>query len=321
MKKIRAMLSFIICLAILSGCQKQNKDVSYPELDLPKTGSVESPDATYSIGDQLAEDLQKTQTVMTYKFVTPDIKKVRQHLNDQFDTVQNFTNDGNRNYSASENVILEVDESNGFWTYTNKVVQENIYSPIPSRISEDECKSLASDIAKVHEVDLDMFTDIKVVPVEYSMAPSEDGTASDPIAVAYDVYFYPIINGKSVYGVSRFVVSLDGDGNVAGIKKQYKDIIPYQEETIISLDEAVNKLKAGEASVNVMSAYEQAEINEYNIVYYADVSSIDEQPYMQPIYCLEGTVSGGEADHLQSKGGDGEGDNGFTALVPALQIP
>jgi len=320
MKKIYAILILIICLIIFSGCQKQSKDATYPKLDMPKTGSVESPDATYSINDQLTEELQKTQTVLTYKFVAPDIKEIRKHLKEQFDTVETFLNEDSRNYSASENVILEIDDSNGFWTYTNKAIQENIYSPVPSRISEEECTSLAVDIAKIHEVDLDMFSDIAVVPVEYSLAPSEDGTTTDPIAIAYDVYFYPVINGKSVYGVSRFVVSFDGDGNVAGIKKQYKDIVPYKEETIINLAEAIKKLEAGEASINVASIYNEAEITDYNIVYYADVSSIDEQPYMQPIYYLEGTVSGSEVDGYISKDSNEQGDNSLTAFVPALEI-
>lgn len=318
MKKIFVIL-LLINIMILSGCQKQSKDVAYPKLDLPKTASLESPDATYSIDDRLTEELQQTQTVMTYKFVAPDMKKIRQHIDEQFDITETFSNEGSRNYSASENMILEIDESNGFWTYTNQEIQENIYTPIPSRISEEECISFATEIAKIHEVDLDMFSDIVVVPLEYSSAPSEDGIASDPIAIAYDVYFYPVINGTSVYGVSRFVVSFDGDGNVAGIKKQYKDIVPYKEETIITLSEAVKKLADGEASINATSVYKQAEITDYNIVYYADVSSIDEQPYMQPIYCLEGTISTNELNRSVSRNGNDQEDNSFTAFVPALQ--
>ncbi len=319
MKKFHATLLLIICLMIFSGCQKKNNESTYPKPDLPETGSLESPDATYIIGDQLTDELQKTQTILTYKFVAPDSQRIRQHLEEQFDTADNFSGDGSRNYSSSENIIIEIDDSNGFWTYTNKAIQENVYQPVPSRISKDQCKSLAIDIAKIHEVNLDIYSDIVVAPVEYSKAPSEDGTASDPVEIAYDVYFYPVISGKSVYGVSRFVVSFDGDGNVAGIIKQYKDIVPYKEETLINLDEAVKKLKTGEASINVETIYEQAKITDYDIVYYADVSSIDEQPYLQPIYCLEGTVSGSEVGRYISKDTGEIGDNNFTALVHALQ--
>ena len=320
MKKKYAIILLMICMVIFSGCQKKSPETAYPKLDLPETGSVGSPDATYIIGDQLTDEVQKTQTILTYKFVVPDSQKIRQHLEKQFDITDTFSNDGSRNYSASENIVLEIDDSNGFWTYTNKAIQENVYQPVPSRISKDECKSLAIDIAKIHEVDLDMYSDIVVVPVEYSKAPSENGKASDSVEIAYEVYFYPVISGKSVYGVSRFVVSFDGDGNVAGIKKQYKDIVPYKEETMISLDDAVKKLEAGEASINVETIYEQANITDYDIVYYADVSSIDEQPYLQPIYCLKGIVSGSEVGRYISKDTGEIGDNSFTALVSALQI-
>lgn len=319
MKKLHASILLMICLMIFSGCQKQSEESAYPKLDLPETGSVESPDATYIISDQLTDEVQKTETILTYKFVAPDSKKIRQHLEEQFEQAESFSGDGSRNYSANENVILEIDDSNGFWTYTNKAIQENIYQPIPSRIGKEECKSLAIDIAKIHEVDLDMFSDIVVAPVEYSAAPSENGTASDPVEIAYDVYFYPVINGKSVYGVSRFVVSLDGDGNVAGIKKEYKDIVPYKEETTISLAEAFDKLKTGDATIDVSTVYEEAKVTDYNIVYYADVSSIDEQPYLQPIYYLEGTVSGSEVDRYISKNTGEQGENRFAAWVPALQ--
>jgi hypothetical protein len=319
MNKVHVIILLMICLMIFSGCQKQMKEPAYPKLDLPETGSVGSPDATYIIGDQLTDEMQKTQTILTYKFVAPDSEKIRQHLEEQFDTTDPFSNDGSRNYSASENIVLEIDDSNGFWTYTNKAIQENVYQPVPSRISKDESKSLAIDIAKIHEVDLDMYSDIVVIPVEYSKAPSENGTVSDPVEIAYEVYFYPVISGRSVYGLSRFVVSFDGDGNVAGIKKQYKDIVPYEEETTISLDEAVKKLEAGEVSINVDTIYEQAKITDYDIVYYADASSINEQPYLQPIYYLEGTVSGSEVGRYISKETGEVGDNSFTALVPALQ--
>lgn len=320
MHKLHALILLMIGLMIFSGCQKKSNESSYPKLDLPKAGSVESPDATYILGDQLRDEMQKTQTILTYQFVAPDSQKIRQHIEEQFDISDNFSSEGSRNYSASENIILEIDDSNGFWTYTNKAIQENVYQPVPSRISKDQCKSLAIDIAKIHEVDLDIYKDIVVTPVEYSKAPSEDGTASDPVEIAYDVYFYPVISGKSVYGVSRFVVSFDGDGNVAGIKKQYKDIVPYKEETLINLDEAVKKLETGEATIKVETIYEQAEITDFDVVYYSDVSSIDEQPYLQPIYCLKGTVSGSEVGRYISKDTGEIGDNSFTALVPALQV-
>ena len=46
----------------------------------------------------------------------------------------------------------------------------------------------------------------------------------------------------------------------------------------------------------------------------------DKQPYLQPIYYLEGTVSGSEVGRYISKDTGEIGDNSITALVPALQL-
>ena len=50
----------------------QSKKSTYPILDLPETGSVESPDAIYIIGEQLSDVVQKnlqffnTKTMMLW---------------------------------------------------------------------------------------------------------------------------------------------------------------------------------------------------------------------------------------------------------------
>jgi len=298
MRKYIILTSLVIILLLTAGNQQST---TYPDIRMPEPG--ESGPSTGIEFKMNVSDKINSNTMKVYSIVKLDFVALKKDLKDKFAIKEEFVTKDDQMFFADDNIVVNCDLSNGFWTYTNKKIDTSLYeNAIPSNLSEERCKEIAQKTAKKYGLDTSIYKKIIITPIECKPA---DGKS---VKIGNIVYFYPEVNGLNVYGVSRFCVALDANGEIASINNYYKMIKPYKDEKIVNVEEAIDLIKANKCTVTGEEDILSATITDYKFGYFDDPSSFDEQPYMQPVIILSG--SGVDKDGKESK---------YEALVPALK--
>lgn len=292
------ILTIMIC-ALLCGCA--NSEVLYPILNLPQPGQEKpSTDVVFEYNNEIVPNISK---LMVYRFADASLTQLETQLSSVFSVHNTFKElDALRLY-RDEKRVIGINTSNGSWSYTNYEFDDTMYRDCHSGLTDDECIKIAENLAADHDLDLSIFKNIIVTPIQQKIATENSKT------IGHTVFFYPVIDGYNVYGVSRFYVTINGDGNVSSIICVKKDIAPFMEESIIGIDDALNILKSSDTPTIVGDEdVTNVRIFECNYGYYADTKPISEQPYLQPVMVLKGIgrdLEGNESDYM--------------AIIPAIK--
>lgn len=223
------LLSFVIILIVfvMSYILYTNSN-KIPALNIPMPGQ-EIPQVDYKV---TAKFENFPTEVMVYKFKKP------QNV-DFYSIAKKFGLSGKvqydlktKTYKIKEEIngklkySFTYEEETGRWEYVDE--EEMYLNDNPTNIpSDDEAKRIATEFLKKEGLFNENFTYSKVVPVS-----SGDKLTNDYKVRYKDVYFYPSINGKPVYGVSRIVVSVGDNGKIIGVLKWYKDFEEYKKVKI-----------------------------------------------------------------------------------------
>ena len=304
-------LATIFC----GGCQQSNNssENTYPEINWPALGSANHSDVKKEVNENFKIDSSDVK-VNVYKVIKPDIDRIISDLNKKIQPINEWTYEDDRVYYADENQLIEVDTNTGYWFFQSRKEYTSLYnSTTPAKISSEQAINIAKKVAEEYNVDLQLFSDIQVGNIEYTPAQSIESSEESSIIIGYDIYFYPIIDGKNVWGVSRFNVTIDGNGNFVSVSKRFPELSFYSVENTISPDVALNQVieNKGHLTTDTPSEADSAIIDEYKIVYYIDVESLDSDYFCQPVYAFKG--------HYLSESGQQLNDSSFTALTPAIK--
>ncbi|ADQ39634.1 hypothetical protein Calkr_0056 [Caldicellulosiruptor acetigenus I77R1B] len=305
-KKTMLVFLSILCLIVISLAiySVLNFNREFPPLKIPMPGQ-ETPNIDYKI---TAKFNNLPTEAMVYKFKKP------QNI-DFYSIAKKFGLNGKAEYYPETKTYVikeEVDGKvkysftyeveTGRWEYINEEEMYLNYNPV-NVPSDEEAKKIAIEFLKKEGFYNDRFSYCTVVE-----ASSGDKLTNDYKVLYKDVYFYPSINGKPVYGVSRIVVSVGSNGKIIGVRKWYKDIEEYKKVKLISAEKALEKIKKREASNNINPRAKSATINKVFLAYWEDAGTIEEQPYLQPVwvFCGEAITEDGSRDT-------------FDAVVPAIE--
>ena len=306
----------LICTLLfsLSSCSNHRnsslKHNTYPEINWPEVGGVQE---QLPVSADVALELTDQSTAKIYKAKAPNIPEICAYLKSFYNIADQWELVDDINIISSENTMMMVDLNTGYWVFKDNIISNQLYSSQEAAaISADQAIDIATEIAKKHNVDLDVFCDIKATPIECEFVQSDSApNITTSVVVGYDVYLYPIIDGKSVWGISRFIVTVDGNGSVARVVKSYPELEFCAEETIITKKHALSTIMQGEGYL--MSSHPtQADsivINSCEIVYYLDIISFKEDNYCQPVYVFTGTYmdAGKEIEYKE-----------YISMVPVL---
>ena len=125
--------------------------------------------------------------------------------------------------------------------------------------------------------------------------------------IGYGVYFYRKVNSLKVYGVSRIIVEVRGEGKVVRVCNYYKEVESYKIAELKPVQNAISELNNNNALINIPQEAASASIEKIELAYWEDTRSVEEQPYLQPVYVFTGTTI---IDGIPYQ---------FNAFVPAIE--
>ncbi len=318
MKRVRCISIFLVMVSIIlgiCGCSANLTSISYPEIyneiNLPLVGAVDNNNIEIRVSDQLHFSTSG-ENVDVYRILKRDPVDTKASINDKVKNVSKWENKEDRWFNRNNNQLLEINKDTGYWFLQNTLILNSIYEETrASELSREQCIAIATEVAELFEVDLDLFSNIKIGNIEYGQAPV-DGVMAAPTIVGHEVYFYPVLNGKNVWGNARFNVTIDRNGDVAAINKCYPIIEYASTEKAISQETALNALYNQKAHRMSAAPHEAdaAVIDNCELVYYIDSSSIGNDSYCLPYYVFTGRYV---KDNVPIEGTE------YTVLVPAIE--
>lgn len=230
-----------------------------------------------------------------YVYTKPNVNEsIAKSLAIKFNVDGIIKNQGNAYLIKDNNdnkKVFEINKESGYFSYMNfnKLGNLDIEKSIPK-------DSVAIAKAKEYLTERGLLQDRFIIVKVTNRTTGEKLTGTERI-VSKEVWFYPTVDGKPVYGVSRIIVSVGHEGEIEAVRKYHRDFESSEEVTLKSFDEAFNELKNGKASINISEKAKEAKINNVGIAYWED-------PYedkLHPVYLFQGeTVIDGNIEKFDA---------------------
>lgn len=214
---------------------------------------------------------------------------------------------GNLLIAEDENKYLEIEKDTGALTYLNKKARETKARGNLNIPSNEESIKLATNFLN----NLNWLpSNFKVVEVtEDSERPANVDVSEKGFVTNKTVHFYKFISGNiPVYGVSRILVEIGENGVIESVRKFHKDEVEQSSYSLKTPEAAIDELKRGNAIHDIAPDSLDADIEQIDLAYWEDAGSIDNQPFLQPVYVIKGKYN--KLDKSNSEK--------FNAIVPAV---
>ena len=275
-------INLILICFLLVGCGSKKFIVSIPELCIPMSGS-DLPEINYSIE---LKDLEKLpQTANIYEFISeqPDAISEVVQIAKLFDISVDATDiqyyDDYLTYDNGS-FLIDYEIPTSMWSIRNMSEKTDKSNELPS---DEEAITIARNFLVEKELYDERFS-IESVVTQYS-GSELDSTYSPSFKT---VYFYPTIDNYPILGVSRIIVKIDTNGQVAELMRYYKD---FELAGVIELSsplEFIEGIKSNAYSTNISPDAVSARITDVKLRYWEDAGSFEEQPYLQPVWVFWG---------------------------------
>ncbi len=281
------------------------RSTTVPKLDIPKTGiQINITHLEIKIPSQKMKKLRQIETVPIYKYVLPDrnqLATLAKSLGCNISPASyGETQSVKSTNEKGETLYFTYEPANGCWNWLNQTLQENATGEnLPS---DQTCQELATKKLKTLGIYQGQSYTLHIEP---ETGINEQG---EVMTVAKTLFFYPEIDGQTIEGVSRMIVSLGNNGEIYEISKYCKDFVKAGDREVINVDIALEKAKCGDASFTLDESVEHARLTDAALTYWEDSSDIHTQSYLQPVWVFQGEIPAGSAENAQ-----------FEGIVPALK--
>lgn len=182
--------------------------------------------------------------------------------------------------------MLYLTESTGYWNYKSDTSSSEDGVVAEKFISDDEIKVKTAELIKSYDL-----LDGKSYNVSMESSTTCGWNSPEKI-MSKDVYVYPNIDAKEVYGVDRMIVSYDSEGNIIEIFYCCNPVSKVTDVALKSADAVKKALDAGDYSAALSYSMKSADIRSVKLAYYADSAPNHKgKLYIYPVYVLtaEGT--------------------------------
>ena len=147
-----------------------------------------------------------------------------------------------------------MEEDTGYWSYTSTAYDSLIQSEEKAIVSDNTLLKKTRDFIETYNICQNDTYNLNVTET------TTGGWNSDEQILAKDVYVFPNINDTPVYGVYRFVLSYDMDGEIIAIKSFF-NLCCLSKCAFKKSAELESMIKTGECSINAESSMEKWILN------------------------------------------------------------
>lgn len=275
---VAVCVAVILCVVtVLHFAEPQNKQI--PKLKLPVVGNIATANIRVSIEDTIESEIDNvSQSLAVYCLKPVNLNQEKKKIGELFQISSSDIGAFPTGNTLPDGTTVGIDAQTGRWFYQKPIdldAKEGVLSDTD-----------AIQIAEQFIADNDLYPLKELGDAKVGTTSTGDAAQGTEEILRKNVYFYPEIAGKPVYGTFRICISVSGSGEIVGVDKF------ANEYALVDADvegknyhEVATSLSENDYTLNAEVAPNSILIDSVSDAFYAD----PESEYIQPIYVLEGS--------------------------------
>lgn len=275
---VAVCVAVILCVVtVLHFVEPQNEQI--PKLKLPVVGNIATANIRVSIEDTIESEIDNvSQSLAVYRLKPVNLNQEKKTIGELFQISSSDIGAFPTGNTLPDGTTVGIDAQTGRWFYQKPIdldAKEGVLSDTD-----------AIQIAEQFIADNDLYPLKELGDAKVGTTSTGDAAQGTEEVLRKNVYFYPEIAGKPVYGTFRICISISGSGEIVGVDKF------ANEYALVDADvegknyhEVATSLSENDYTLNAEVAPNSILIDSVSDAFYAD----PESEYIQPIYVLEGS--------------------------------
>lgn len=275
---VAVCVAVILCVVtVLHFAEPQNEQI--PKLKPPVVGNIATANIRVSIEDTIESEIDNvSQSLAVYRLKPVNLNQEKQKIGEMFQISSSDIGTFPTGNTLPDGTTVGIDVQTGRWFYQRPIDLDAKGGTLSD--------TNAIQIAEQFIADNDLYPLKELGDAKVGTTSTGDAAQGTEEILRKNVYFYPEIAGKPVYGTFRICISISGRGEIVGVDKF------ANEYTLVDVDvegknyrEVATSLSKKEYTLNAEVAPESILVDSVSDAFYAD----PESEYIQPIYVLEGS--------------------------------
>lgn len=275
---VAVCVAVILCVVtVLHFAEPQNEQI--PRLKLPVVGNIATANIRVSIEDTIESEIDNvSQSLAVYRLKPVNLNQEKKKIGELFQISSSDIGAFPTGNTLPDGTTVGIDAQTGRWFYQKPIdldAKEGVLSDAD-----------AIQIAEQFLADNNLYPLKELGDAKVGTTSTGDAAQGTEEVLRKNVYFYPEIAGKPVYGTFRICISISGSGEIVGVDKF------ANEYALVDADvkgknyhEVATSLSENDYTLNAEVAPNSILIDSVSDAFYAD----PEGEYIQPIYVLEGS--------------------------------
>lgn len=275
---VAVCVAVILCVVtVLHFAEPQEEQI--PKLKLPVVGNIATANIRVSIEDTIESEIDNVSQSLTVYCLKPvNLNQEKKKIGELFQISSSDIGAFPTGNTLPDGTTVGIDAQTGRWFYQKPIdldAKEGVLSDTD-----------AIQIAEQFIADNDLYPLKELGDAKVGTTSTGDAAQGTEEVLRKNVYFYPEIAGKPVYGTFRICISISGSGEIVGVDKF------ANEYALVDADvegknyhEVATSLSENDYTLNAEVAPNSILIDSVSDAFYAD----PESEYIQPIYVLEGS--------------------------------
>ena len=275
---VAVCVAVILCVVtVLHFAEPQEEQI--PKLKLPVVEGIATANIRVSIEDTIESEIDNvSQSLAVYRLKPGNLNQEKQKIGELFQISSSDIGAFPTGNTLPDGTTVGIDAQTGRWFYQRPIdfdAKEGVLSDAD-----------AIQIAEQFIADNDLYPLKELGDAKVGTTSTGDAAQGTEEILRKNVYFYPEIAGKPVYGTFRICISISGSGEIVGVDKF------ANEYALVDADvegknyhEVATSLSENDYTLNAEVAPNSILIDSVSDAFYAD----PESEYIQPIYVLEGS--------------------------------
>ena len=275
---VAVCVAVILCVVtVLHFAEPQEEQI--PKLKLPVVEGIATANIRVSIEDTIESEIDNvSQSLAVYRLKPVNLNQEKQKIGELFQISSSDIGAFPTGNTLPDGTTVGIDAQTGRWFYQRPIdfdAKEGVLSDAD-----------AIQIAEQFIADNDLYPLKELGDAKVGTTSTGDAAQGTEEILRKNVYFYPEIAGKPVYGTFRICISISGRGEIVGVDK-FANEYALVDADVEGKDyrEVATSLSENDYTLNAEVAPNSILIDSVSDAFYAD----PESEYIQPIYVLEGS--------------------------------